>query len=570
MSSGKTTTPVRLIAAVALWIAAASNFALWDALRGLALPAGGGAGLALALGAIVFFTLTGLLALFAWRWSLKPVLLLLLLTSAIGAFFMTGYHVVIDPTMMVNALQTDMHEVRDLVNLRLFGFLAVLWLLPSLLLLRSRIDYAAWPRRALRNTALFAVSVLALLLVTVASFDTLASNMRNHRELRYLLNPLNSVYALAYLAVGPTSHHDTAPLAIASDAQIAAPAPGTRPPLLVLALGETGRSGNFSLNGYGRDTNPELARERLLSFRDAWSCGTSTAASVPCMFSHLGRKGYEAREHEYQGLLDLVQQSGMAVLWLDNQSGCKGACDRVPHSSTANLSHPVLCPGNECYDGIMLEDLDARIAALDPERRARGVVIVMHQIGSHGPAYYKRSPEAFKSFQPECASNELPQCSRAELVNAYDNTIRYTDHVLASTITWLKTQQAAYAPALLYVADHGESLGENNLYLHGMPWLIAPDVQKHVPWISWFGAGFEKANRLSYSCLHGRLDQKLTHDNYFHSVLGLLGIQTGLYQPALDAYASCRSEPGKSETGPVPQELMRGDLSDVGYRPPRH
>ncbi len=203
---------------------------------------------------------------------------------------------------------------------------------------------------------------------------------------------------------------------------------------------------------------------------------------------------------------------------------------------------PGLCPDGECYDEVMLHGLDERLATLDPAHRARGVVLVMHQMGSHGPAYFKRSPPAFKRFLPECTSNDLQRCSREELVNAYDNSIAYTDHFLASTIRWLR-QQSAWDPAMVYVSDHGESLGENNLYLHGLPWAIAPDVQKHVPWVTWLSDGFTQRSGITLQCLQDARDQKISHDHYFHSVLGLLGIQTAVYQPALDAYARCARPP---------------------------
>ncbi len=206
-------------------------------------------------------------------------------------------------------------------------------------------------------------------------------------------------------------------------------------------------------------------------------------------------RGYEGRSANYESLIDVLHRAGLAVLWVDNQSGCKGVCDRVPTASTTDLKDPALCVGESCYDGMMLKDLDTRIAALPAERRARGVVVVLHQIGSHGPAYYERSPQAFKRFLPECTSNALQNCSREELVNAYDNTIAYTDHFLASTVRWLKTRSDTASTAMVYVADHGESLGENNLYLHGMPYAMAPDVQKHVPWITWLSPGFAGSAR---------------------------------------------------------------------------
>jgi lipid A ethanolaminephosphotransferase len=535
--------PGWLIVAASAWLATVANLPLWLAMRDLGLFAQAGGWLfALAFALIIAACLSGIVSLLAWRWTLKPVLTLLLLMSAVGAYFMLAYHVVIDTSMIVNALQTNPGEVRDLLSLKLAAALLLLGALPCALLWRWPVDYGRWPRRSLHNLLQAGGALLVLVVLVLASFSPLASTMRNHKELRYLVNPLNAVYALAHLATQPLRQGDGAVQAMGLDAQVT-PLDAGRPPLLVLVLGETGRSGNFGINGYARNTTPELARQDVSSSHKAWSCGTSTAASVPCMFSGLGREGFEARRQNSEGLLDVIQHAGMAVLWVDNQSGCKGVCDRVPHADTSALVHPQLCPGGECFDGIMLEGLEQRIAALPAARRERGVVVVLHQMGSHGPAYHLRSPAAFKRFGPECTDNDLQGCSRDALRNAYDNSIAYTDHFLASTITWLRQQQAGYDTAMVYVADHGESLGENNLYLHGMPYMIAPEVQKHVPWITWVSPGFASRTALATTCLRDRADQPVSHDNYFHSVLGLLGIQTHAYQRALDVYAPCMLAP---------------------------
>jgi lipid A ethanolaminephosphotransferase len=196
-----------------------------------------------------------------------------------------------------------------------------------------------------------------------------------------------------------------------------------------------------------------------------------------------------------------------------------------------------VCDREECFDEALLRGLDRRLAALPAERRARGVVLVLHQMGSHGPAYAKRSPHDRKPFTPECTTNVLQQCERDALVNAYDNSIAYTDHMLAQAIGWLEQRADQHAPALLYVSDHGESLGENNLFLHGLPYAIAPREQTHVPMVLWMG------NRTGWQadCLKGRSDAALSHDHLFHTVLGLVGVRAAEYSPALDALASCRA-----------------------------
>ena len=521
-------------------MAGAGNAPLWRELDSLGLLAQpGGWLLAGALGLMIASLLVALLSLLAWRWTLKPAILVLLLATAVGAHFMLSYRIVIDSTMVVNVLQTDRRESAALLG---WGFAAsLLWgaIVPGWIVWRVRTDTRPWPRQALRNLGMAAAALALFAAVVLAAFQPLASTMRNHKHLRYLLNPLNTLYAVGDVAAQPLRRPAGPVQPLGQDARVAASATA-KPALLVLVVGETGPAGNFALNGYARPTTPELAREDVVSWRNAWSCGTSTAASVPCMFSNRGRAGYDARQRDSENLLDVLQRAGLAVLWIDNQAGCKGVCERIPNVSTADARDPQLCGADgECLDAILLKDIAARVNALPAERRARGVVLVLHQMGSHGPAYSRRSPPEYKRFQPECASINLQECSREQVVNAYDNTIAYTDHVLASTIALLKQAQAQYDTAMLYVADHGESLGENNLYLHGMPYALAPDVQKRVPWITWLSPGFAQRTGLAADCLRARADAPVSHDNYFHSVLGLMQIQTSVYQRGLDAYAPC-------------------------------
>jgi len=536
--------PAVLIVAVSLWLATLGNLPLWQALAGLQLlqgPAGLLLGLALGLGITASLVLLG--AALAWRWTLKPTLIAALLLAALASHYMAALHVVIDATMVRNVLQSNPHEAADLLGLPLLATLAVLAGLPAWLVWRAPLVYGAWPQRLGRNALLALAAAAVLVVVVLAAYPPLAATMRSHKPLRYTINPLNSLVALADVATAPWRLRTRALQPLGRDAVAAPPPNASRPPLLLLVLGETARADHFALNGYGRPTTPELAALPVVSWRNAWSCGTSTAASVPCMFSHLGREAFDDRDAEHENLLDVAQRAGLAVLWLDNQAGCKGVCDRVPHAHTEPLADgdDPLCADGECRDEALLRGLDERLAALPAEQRERGVLLVLHTMGSHGPSYFKRSPPVFKRFEPECTTRLLQHCSRDEVVNAYDNTIAYTDHVLAQAIGWLGAQADGYDAALLYLSDHGESLGENNLYLHGLPYALAPDAQKRVPWISWLSPGLAQRQRLSLACLRGRADAALSHDHLFHSVLGLLELRTSAYQPALDAYRPCRT-----------------------------
>lgn len=537
--------PLQLAWLTALWLGTLCNWPLWKAL--LALPETGsprGLLFMLAFAGIVTGVLAALLSLAAWRHTIKPVATLLLVSAAAGAHFMGTYGVVIDDTMIVNVLQTDARETRDLLSLRMLVTLLLLAGLPAIYLWRTRLTSPGFLRQLLRNLGGVLLGLVLAVVLLLACFADMASTMRNHKSLRYLINPLNSYYALGQVAFKKGSKPRGPPQVMAADAVLAARPDGRKPPLLLLVVGETARAMNFSLNGYARATNPELAKLDVLSFRSVSSCGTSTAASLPCMFSHLGREQYgNTKDLHQENLLDALQRAGLAVLWLDNQSGCKGICERVPNAmahiaaSGAPALPEALCNGPECLDGALLHGLDQRLEALPAERRAKGVVLVLHQMGSHGPAYYKRSPADLKPFQPECKTNVLQKCEPQQLVNAYDNSIAYADHVLAQAIAWLQQKTSGFDPTLLYLSDHGESLGENNLYLHGMPYAFAPREQTHIPMVLWLpGTG----SAIDGGCMRAKLDQPLSHDNLFHSVLGLLGVQAGIYKADRDFFAGCK------------------------------
>jgi lipid A ethanolaminephosphotransferase len=528
--------PASLALLTSLWLAIVGNWPLWRTL--LALPEQAGPrGLLFAAGfaAMVAAFTFALLALAAWRRSIKPVAAFFLLSAAACAHFMGSYGVVIDPTMMTNVVQTNLTETRDLLSLRLLASLLLIAGLPLLWLARLPVQRLGWRAQAGRNLLGMVAALVAFVVLLFALFADLSATMRNHKQIRYQISPLNAFYSTGALLRQAQASPSGPPAAIGLDARLSPPAPGARPPLFLLVVGETARADRFSLNGYGRSTNPQLATLDVVSFRDVTSCGTSTAASLPCMFSHLGREGFAARTRDQEDLLDLAQRAGLAVLWLDNQSGCKGLCDRVPTAKASDGAPAALCSDGECLDEALLHGLDARLAALPAERRARGVLLVMHGMGSHGPAYWRRSPPDLKPFQPECETNALQQCDAQALGNAYDNSIAYTDRVLAGAIGWLKTQRGAFEPTMLYVSDHGESLGEKGLYLHGLPYAVAPREQKHVPMIVW------TPSPQRTQCLASLRDQPLSHDHLFHSVAGALGIQAAEYRAALDLFAACRA-----------------------------
>lgn len=537
--------PATLLIIISLWIALVGNGALWQELHQLGrLQTAKDIWVAICMGLMIWGALVALGALLAWRSSIKPVLVFLLIAAALGMHFMMSYGVVIDDTMMVNVFQTDPRETRDLLNARLFITLGLVAGLPCIWLWFTSVKHSRW-RQQFSRDALILIAGGAVFIGAIAlSFQGFSSLMRNQKHVRYLLNPLNSLYAIGQIVTQPLRHGPQPLQTIGQDAQLGASyAAGNKPPLLMIVVGETARAANFSFTGYARQTTPQMtklaANESFVYWKDAWSCGTNTAASLPCMFSHLGKEAFEDSKARYESLLDVLQRAGLAVLWLDNQSGCKGVCDRVANVSTLQANVPAHCSTGECHDLVMLHDLDARIAALPADKRAKGVVVVLHQMGSHGPAYFKRAPLEFKKFQPECLTNNLSECTREQITNSYDNTLLYTDQLLASSISWLKSKESSSRSAMIYVSDHGESLGEKGIYLHGLPYAIAPDEQKHIPWLNWLSPEFVSTQKLDVSCLQQNAGKRITHDHLFHSVLGLLDIKTSLHAPKLDVYAPC-------------------------------
>lgn len=545
--------PLTQVWVSAMWMGLVANWPLWKQLQSLPDLVGVRGVVFIVAFAVMVTAATGaLLSLLAWPCLIRPVLVILLLASGALAYFIQSYGIVFDPTMVVNMVETDIRETRDLLSFRLLLVVLMVGVVPSAWLLMQAKPPSQRPfLRAAGNLFSFGMGIAVMAGLALAVFADLSSTMRNNKSLRYMVTPLNAVYSVTAAAVRSQAAPSGPPDVIGADVHLLQRPPGSKPPLLLLVVGETARSQNFSLNGYGRETNPELAKLPVISMRNVTSCGTATAASLPCMFSPLGRTRFGDLKGRQENLLDVLQRAGLAVLWVDNQSGCKGLCDRVPNSPTSRLpegAEPLpaaLCSKDalgeaECFDEALLHELDKRIAQLDHARLQRGLVLVMHQMGSHGPAYFKRSPTDLELFKPECKSNALQQCKREEVVNAYDNTIATTDRLLARSIGWLQTQSLRFDPSMLYVSDHGESLGENGLYLHGMPYAMAPREQTHVPMIMWVPEGGDLDRSLRPGCLTTLRDTPATHDNLFHTVMGWVGARADVYQPAQDLLSACR------------------------------
>jgi len=477
------------------------------------------------------------------RWTVRPLLTAIIIASAAAAYFMRTYAVMMDPTMIQNILKTDRREAGELLSWSMVMSVALWSALPVAFVWWVRIEHRPWLRSFfLRVGQMAGALVVAVLAVLVVSRD-LTSMMRNQRELRYLITPGNYIYGLIGNLARGARDANTVREPVGTDAHIirVAVAP-QKPRVFVLVVGETVRAANFSLLGtYERPTTPELAKLDVIGFRNVTSCGTSTEVSVPCMFSQWGREDYDERRiRNSEGLLDVLSRAGYTVKWLDNQSGCKGVCkgEGVQYLKIDPKAYPDLCTSDECHDGVLVRQLQSELTQIKGD-----TVLVMHMMGNHGPAYFARYPGEFRRFTPDCQTAELRNCSREQVVNAYDNAVLYTDHVLAGIVGTL-AQATTFDTAMVYVSDHGESLGENGLYLHGLPYSIAPSTQTHVPMISWISPSFAAAEGVDRNCMRAKADEPLSHDNLFHSVIGLLDVHTSVYKSERDIYEHCRNSKG--------------------------
>ncbi|MBL0473215.1 phosphoethanolamine--lipid A transferase [Aeromonas veronii] len=496
------------------------------------------AGFAISIPLVLIAALNAVFIPFTFRFVLKPFFTVLILTGSIVSYAMLKYGVIFDAGMIQNIVETNSGEAGAYLNGSVALWFLLTGLLPVLVLWSLRIRYPArWYQGLAWRAGALAISLLFIGGVASLYYQDYASVGRNNKSLAKEIVPANYVHGLYkygrdVLFATPIPYQQ-----LGTDARVVAR--GSKPTLMFLVVGETARSQNYSLNGYGKATNSFTAKEQgVVSFRDVRSCGTATAVSVPCMFSNLTRRGYDDQlASSRDGLLDVLQHAGVSVLWKENDGGCKGVCRNVPTIEILPKSYPALCQGESCYDEVLLEGLDQQIAGMKGNK-----LVAFHLMGSHGPTYFRRYPASERAFMPDCPRSDIENCSNEELVNTYDNTIRYTDKVVGLLIDKLKSLESQYDVGLVYLSDHGESLGAMGLYLHGTPYKFAPDDQTRVPLLTWFSPQLQADRQLDMGCLAAEASsQRFSHDNLFHSMLGIMDVQTSVYDNKLDLFKPCRA-----------------------------
>ncbi|WP_145483343.1 phosphoethanolamine transferase EptA [Yersinia aldovae] len=488
---------------------------------------------------VIFCALNIIFSLLALPMLRKSIMILFLLGSAAANYFIFSYGAVIDANMMQNAFETNAQEATALFTPRMAVWLLVLGIMPAIIVCFVHIKATRpwWYMLGLR-VANILISFVIILLIAALFYKDYASLIRNNKSIVKMLTPSNFVTGSFQFAKHKYFTRNMPLLRIGEDADKGPVIRGQqKKTVVILVVGETARAENFSLGGYGRETNPRLQKQDVTYFKNASSCGTETAVSVPCMFSNMARKNYDATLASHQeGLMDILAHAGLNLLWRDNDGGCKGACDRIPHQDVTQLQLAADCTDGVCLDNALLYKLDDYINGLTGDG-----VIVLHQMGSHGPAYYRRSSPEINKFSPTCDSNQIQDCPPQALVNSYDNSILYTDTMLDNTIKLLQQHSERFNTALVYLSDHGESLGENGLYLHGTPYMFAPSQQTHIPFLMWLSPDYTKNYGINRQCLTDSAQHdEISQDNLFHTLLGMMNIQTKEYQSGLDLLQKCR------------------------------
>lgn len=524
-----------LAAAVALFITIMDNDPFWqNAWRWTASDAHRGA-ILWSLFGLVFVPLFAAVALAPGRMLLKGLAIALLLVSANCGYFMSVYGVIIDQAMIRSTVETTVLEATPLLGSAYFWHMLIYGALPAFVVAVAPLKPTGWRAAVLTRVGAAAVGICALVGTLYVNFGAVSFFGHQHHSLRLLMNPAYPLYAAATFGIEAQAMETTERQQL--DVRLEPRVDGRKPALVVLVLGETARADRFSYNGYARDTNRYTRPLGVINFPDVVSCGTSTADSVPCIFSGLGRAGFShAAAARRETLFGALQRLGVRTFWRDNSTGCKDVCDEAHFEERAGSAHPTLCDSTGCFDELLLEGFDDLLAERD-----RDHFIVLHQRGSHGPAYHTDVPQWAKQFAPECDLPNLRNCNRDAINNSYDNTILYTDYFLSRVIEELAARSDEFDAAMLYVSDHGESLGENGFYLHGLPYSMAPREQTQVPMLFWASPGFyERRAGVDPRCLQATARAPASHDSIFHTLLPIFGVSSPLYDARLDLLHTCR------------------------------
>ncbi|WP_261884208.1 phosphoethanolamine transferase [Vibrio pelagius] len=476
--------------------------------------------------------------LFNWPRFSKIFYVFLLLSSSIVSYTMYNYGIFVDYGMIENLFETNTTEASNYISAYSVIWFALMGGIPALLLAFTSLEKKSWKNFLGWKLIGMTGSMLVISIIAALYYQNYASVGRNNHYLLKMIIPTAYVGATAkyinntYIKE-PQPYQELGLDAKQTDSALSA----TKPTLLVFVLGETARVYNYEYYGYKRETNAYTKPYEPVFFSNVQSCGTATAVSVPCMFSNMNRSNYDKETaYNQDNVVDIMTRAGVQINWREHDGGDKGVAHKIRKMALLPHDNDHLCNSQVCYDTAMLEEFDS-----DTKNLSENNVLFYHIVGSHGPTYYKRYPKEHRRFIPDCPRADIENCTHEQLVNSYDNSILFTDYFLSQIMSKLEQLQDKYNVALIYVSDHGESLGENGVYLHGMPYSFAPKEQTHVPMIFWSSNDFATQKNLNVNCLREKgQNAHLSHDNIFDSLLGIMDVQTSEYRKDQDLFAQCR------------------------------
>lgn len=433
----------------------------------------------------------------------KFLLVLFFNINAIAIYFINTYSVIIDKTMISNILNTNYEESSSFFSFGLIIYLLFLGVIPSIFIVRVKIINESFKKKL----TTFLLTLIFIVSLVFANSSNWLWIDKHSTKLGALAMPWSYVINTSRFYIHKSQENKKEILL--PDATIK----DTEKSIAVLVIGESARSENFSLYGYKKNTNPLLSKiKNVYSFK-ATSCATYTTAGIKCILEH------ENTSKLYEILPNYLYRNNVEVIWRTTNWG-----EPPIHIKNYLNRHDIekkYGGGYSNYDEILLNGLQEQILVSKNNK----ILIVLHTTTSHGPTYNKKYPPQFEKFKPVCNSVELGKCTTEELVNAYDNTIVYTDYILSNLIESLK-QLDEYKSTMLYVSDHGESLGENNLYMHGLPVSIAPKEQLDIPFIVWLSDDYKKI----------KSHEELSQNHVFHSVLNFLAIESPIYDENMSIF----------------------------------
>ncbi|WP_414632352.1 phosphoethanolamine transferase, partial [Acinetobacter sp. UBA6526] len=382
---------------LAIWLGVFLNIAFYEKLQSLTPYTGIKAGLFVAASVLVVVALYNFIfQLFNWKWTAKPIAIALVFIGGFASYAVSTLGVLITSDQVQNLMQTDMAEARDTWSWHLVVWTLGMTVLPIIAILMVKLKSEPIVGQLLKKVIASVVSLAMVGGLLFVFYVDFAAIFRENRDLKGMISPQNMIASFASYYKKKAPKENLPLVTYGEDATMQKTDASKLPKLMVLVVGETARAENFSLNGYSKNTNPKLSKQDIINFSQVSSCGTATAVSVPCMFSGMPREDYdESLANHREGLLDIAKRAGYQVTWIDNNSGCKGTCDRVEEFKIPEPIQKKWCKDEECFDDILIDSLKAYLATI-PKDDTRPHLVVLHQMGSHGPAYYKRVPPQYK------------------------------------------------------------------------------------------------------------------------------------------------------------------------------